>query len=464
MHLWQHIRRWRHWRRQTRSCLITSCDGTWNSVGRRWAVLWRAPWTHNGCTMLGGDARATRSPAEGISMAWLWSKPGRTRRTSSWCTAWIHEQCPTSRRTCSHTAGRWLSWRWPWTAIPPEQCEKSVFGRRCTTPADVSKRSQDLLASTFSDCKQRLSGQHSWYARRHCVRAHVQFNSAHVNGCGHLADMPLARAIVGREQRTRGTMNTVERCTGVIKRRWHCLHNGQRVAAAKACMSGAAQQSYSLTPDTAWRPTAVSQTVMEKLSLLKMPERPLLIHWASRGGGGVSEWVSSFLTAHQHNAWQRWHIALLLIQADTRQAKNSRRVYHVLSIKCRRESLVLRCETNSKRVDSLQHVSTIRLHSAIHVARDCSFCYVQHAWIQSVHLNNTSNCAQKPPTTDPDVSYHPRIFGWPWRKRFRTRLSKVACFICDRLSGDMPRCLGCSEPTWNTRPFINFWGQQLPVI
>jgi len=32
-----------------------------------------------------------------------------------------------------------------------------------------------------------------------------------------------------------GTRCTVERCIGVIKRRWHCLHNELRVAPDKAC-------------------------------------------------------------------------------------------------------------------------------------------------------------------------------------------------------------------------------------
>ena len=32
-----------------------------------------------------------------------------------------------------------------------------------------------------------------------------------------------------------GTRCTVERCIGVIKRRWHCLHTELRVAPAKAC-------------------------------------------------------------------------------------------------------------------------------------------------------------------------------------------------------------------------------------
>jgi len=32
-----------------------------------------------------------------------------------------------------------------------------------------------------------------------------------------------------------GTRCTIERCIGVIKRRWHCLHTELRVAPAKAC-------------------------------------------------------------------------------------------------------------------------------------------------------------------------------------------------------------------------------------
>lgn len=32
-----------------------------------------------------------------------------------------------------------------------------------------------------------------------------------------------------------GTRCTVERCIGVLKRHWHCLHNELRVAPAKAC-------------------------------------------------------------------------------------------------------------------------------------------------------------------------------------------------------------------------------------
>jgi len=31
------------------------------------------------------------------------------------------------------------------------------------------------------------------------------------------------------------TRCTIERCIGVVKRRWHCLHNELRVAPAKAC-------------------------------------------------------------------------------------------------------------------------------------------------------------------------------------------------------------------------------------
>jgi len=51
------------------------------------------------------------------------------------------------------------------------------------------------------------------------------------------------------------TRATVERCIGVLKRRWHCLHDELRVAPAKACKiicACAAQQSDEAAASTPW--------------------------------------------------------------------------------------------------------------------------------------------------------------------------------------------------------------------